>query len=391
VHCCTLAANTTHLGISRNYLPSCAHTLVSEHQFGVSSFIYNHKEEFIVTVMEQISTIGLIDTKVRNMRMPWKKKMPSEKKPLGFVVCWKKDKGAGELEWKVGCSQSFTSQLTSVCYDTKRSNLIVGKASGEVSALRFSSETNNVEMSHNLSVKHKDRVTCVLFSERRDKLYTCGRDKTLKVLDMATSSSATTEAYKGWLTDMALDDEGGRVLVSTYAKTVLIYDIDSAEVPVLVHTLQGHLGSVRCVTYDPQIRYAFSGGFDCSGQVWVINTGNDVHRSRSQGLLNGGPAQKIKTILYIPEFRMVATGYDSGPIALWDTQGVLQILLNGHKSTVTNLQWQEHSRTLISSSYDGRVKFWKFPSSSASQEYTLEDESEFNTENEDDGEYRTEL
>ncbi len=69
---------------------------------------------------------------------------------------------------------------------------------------------------------------------------------------------------------MALDPVHNRLLLGNYAQQILVYDLNSSPAPTFVHTLTGHTGSLRCMSYDPKQRLLFSSGFDGVSGVWSV-------------------------------------------------------------------------------------------------------------------------
>jgi len=166
--------------------------------------------------------------------------------------------------------------------------------------------------------------------------------------------------FKSWLSALSYESETNRLFIGTYGQEILIYDLGSNP-PSLLHTLTGHNGSIRCLYYAPKERYLFSGGFDAMAGIWSISPAKETHRSRSVAWLSGGPAHKIKSIIFLNSEWQVLTGFENGFIGLWDAlTGKLLYVFNAHDDAVTTLHFIENKKVLISGSLDGRIKFWQF-------------------------------
>lgn len=372
--CCTRSYRTflklDANGVSTSHLPRLLGSVSYNNEYGVSAFVHSEAKRLLVMSLEEVGAINILDKKLLNIRMPWEKETPQI--PLGYVVVLRKQ--PNDNKWQQTFDLSFLSQISCII-EAQPNTILASKESGEVVVLSLSDDLNSVSLASTLPCEHTDRVTGMIYNEKRNHVYTCSRDKTLQVWDFEAQTLQKITCGPAWLTDMAFDDSEGRVLISTYAKTILIYDVISAGPPTLLHTLEGHQGSVRCVTYDSSIRYAFSGGFDSAGQVWLIEPGKDVRRSRSQGILQGGPKQKIKSILFIKSLLLVVTGYEAGSAAVWDTQGTLLVLLPGHKKPVTTLQWSAPRKLLLTGSEDGTIRFWQFPATGAIRPNQVKEEA----------------
>ena len=157
------------------------------------------------------------------------------------------------------------------------------------------------------------------FIPKSNILVSCSRDKRLvvySVLDKAILSS--TLPGKAWMSALIVEDTTGRVIVSTYANEVLIYDITTAVAPQLLLTVPAHAGSIRCLSFSPASRYMFSGGFDAQVAIWSVPAGaRDLMRARVVGYLKGGPNKKVKSVCYCPSTEQVCAGHEGGRISVW--------------------------------------------------------------------------
>ena len=188
-----------------------------------------------------------------------------------------------------------------------------------------------------------------------------------------------------WVSAMELDEENDLAFLGTYSQHIHIYDVSVATNPRLLHTLEGHTGSVRCLQYRPAERYLFSGGFDAWCGVWSIVHGatpEAVQRSRSAGWLKEGANQKVKSVVFVPPTAgastagnsngsqgLVVIGQDAGYMCFFCVStGKMKFALKAHVNTVVRLVYIEEAHVLISAGLDGVVKFWSIPMEATSGE-----------------------
>ena len=78
--------------------------------------------------------------------------------------------------------------------------------------------------------------------------------------------------------------------------------------------------------------------------------------------MSQGPSKQITSVVYCNALREVVTGVEGGWLCVWNTfTGRLAYVWKGHTHAVSQLIFVNATRTLISVSLDGKVKFWSFP------------------------------
>jgi len=70
----------------------------------------------------------------------------------------------------------------------------------------------------------------------------------------------------------------------------------------------------------------------------------------------------VKAILYLPDYKLVVTGYDNGALAFWSTKNAAleYCYPEQHTTSIVVLILVDRSSMMVSASRDGNIRFWKF-------------------------------
>jgi len=354
---------------------------------GVTDLVYLPEQLVLMTGMEEQRLLAKADNIVSQIKLFQSKSTPTRPLPLGAIKIHRVD----ELgSWRVVCSVDTVSGVSCMNWNNEQRNLICGADDGTVSLYKVSPDFLDLELRRCWNI-HAARVAAMCWYKKRSVLLTAGRDRELVVFDpvkevaMSSTTVGAAVSASAWVSSLQVDEAEERAFVGTYATFIHIYDISTPSFPRLLHTLQGHTGSVRCLQYRPIERYLFSGGFDHWAGVWTIGPGDaGVLRSRCVGWLKEGAPQKIKSIVFIPPLAtvgdsagsdvalvgtngLVVTGHDDGFISFFDiATGRMRYSVRAHTNSVVQLRYLEEPRVLLTSSLDGSVKFLSIPSATGS-------------------------
>ena len=256
-----------------------------------------------------------------------------------------------------------------MCFVPSPPTIYVGLDTGVVWCYSSSPDYGDYTPISNL-VAHSARITKLTYAPKQRLLLSISRDKHLVVIDHHTKTIRHSipvghpgmAAQGGGLASLVYDADDERVFIGSYANHIYIYHLPPNQPPVLLHTLQGHTGAVRALYLNAIDRYLFSGSYDSRVGVWSIHEGStasEVGRSRLNGMMAQGPSKQIRSIVYARALREVITGAEGGWLMVWNTfTGRLAYAWKGHTHAVSQLIWVDGTRTLISVSLDGKVKFW---------------------------------
>jgi transcription initiation factor TFIID subunit 5 len=90
--------------------------------------------------------------------------------------------------------------------------------------------------------------------------------------------------------------------------TARLWDIQSGE---CVRLFVGHTGGVRSLSFDPEGRYAATGGDDGKVFLWDLGTGRQIHSYHA----HSGP---VTTVEYSADAEIVASGGMDSTIQLFE-------------------------------------------------------------------------
>ncbi len=119
----------------------------------------------------------------------------------------------------------------------------------------------------------------------------------------------------------------------------------------LVHSLEGHIGGVHCVSFCGD-QMVISAGSDRSLRIWDIETGKclrvieqDVHR--------------VNALATFHQENYVVSGSRDTTLRIWDlANGVCISTLEGHTEAVTCLAVTGNDGLILSGSKDGTIRVW---------------------------------
>jgi len=197
---------------------------------------------------------------------------------------------------------------------------------------------------------HKKDIHAMIVDASRNQMFTASKDKTAKVLDLASGEILhTLEGHSYDVNALLLI---GNVLytgadASGAEKEYLkAWDVDSGK---LLNTFGGHDGGVWALACAPELELFFSGSDDRTIRVWSTATHEHV------GTLAGVHEAKVRSLHY-DAGRLYSGGHD-GKIAVWDVKTMAQVgSFDGQAGFITAIVADEE--LIYTASSDKTVFVW---------------------------------
>ncbi len=203
-----------------------------------------------------------------------------------------------------------------------------------------------------LSDAHTESVRGVAYRADGELFATASGDRTVKVWQADTLELiATYENEDICCSNIAFSPVDDQLMAITTFSGVVLWDFG---VDAVVRVMEEDV-SFYPVAFSADGRYLMTGDYVSSFAVYDVATGNELFLSFDHSF-------SVNQISVSPDGKLVATAGNDAQIGLWelDEDGSLTLIemLDGHISGVSGLTFSADGRTLISSSYDGTIRFW---------------------------------
>ncbi|CAA7034474.1 unnamed protein product [Microthlaspi erraticum] len=157
------------------------------------------------------------------------------------------------------------------------------------------------------------------------------------------------QGHLGWVRSVAFDPSNQWFCTGSADRTIKIWDVASG---VLKLTLTGHIGQVRGLAVSNRHTYMFSAGDDKQVKCWDLEH-NKVIRSY-HGHLHG-----VYCLALHPTLDVLLTGGRDSVCRVWDIRTKMQVFaLSGHASDVFSVIARPTNPQVITGSSDSTIKFW---------------------------------
>ncbi|XP_017773064.1 PREDICTED: protein FAN-like [Nicrophorus vespilloides] len=197
---------------------------------------------------------------------------------------------------------------------------------------------------------HKDKVSCVFFSEDSERIISVGHDSKLKVFSVGQERQIRSASIGSMPLSCCVKLPYNNILViGSFGNEIILYDLDFGRV---TQTVTAHDDAITCVAWGTKSNLLCSGSGDCTVGVW---------RSANR--------EGIKKVIYPPHHfdhnshvtslcldrdnKYLAVGTEDGEIYVWNMQDYrLEKKYLAHSKKVTSISFTDDSLKIISCSLD---------------------------------------
>jgi WD40 repeat protein len=182
-------------------------------------------------------------------------------------------------------------------------------------------------------------------------------DNTVRLWDVASGDLLhTLEGHTGSVSSVAFAPDGKALASGSGDDTVRLWDVASGE---LLHTLEGHTYMVNSVAFAPDGQTIATASYDDTVQLWDVENGELLHTLE-------GHTYMVNSVAFAPDGQTIASASDDHTVRLWDVaSGELLHTLEGHTYMVNSVAFAPDGQTLASRGYstfasggDATVRLW---------------------------------
>ena len=197
---------------------------------------------------------------------------------------------------------------------------------------------------------HNGWVGGVAFSPDGKTLATASADHTVKFWNVATGKElAALEAHGDIVTSIAFSKDGDQFATAGFDGTAKVWNAEKRRV---LHTLRGHRGAVLTVAFDPRGRNLATGGIDGTVRIWDLASGNEAEAPGAQH------GSWVNALAYRPDGRVLATVSSDEEIWLRDTGRGEPLILRPKLAEVRSVVFSPDGKWVATGTRYGITKVW---------------------------------
>ncbi|MFN2367941.1 MAG: hypothetical protein ABR605_03175 [Desulfurivibrionaceae bacterium] len=201
---------------------------------------------------------------------------------------------------------------------------------------------------------HAGSVNGVDISPDGSLIVSGGSDGRVGIWKVADGSKLHTLGEYRQVSDVSFSPDGQRVICaatdSGKNEVLHIWDYQAEKVRV---ELEGHSQKINTVAYSPNGKMIASGSDDNTLRTWYAGNGRDIHTFEDK-------KNDVLAVSWSPDSGRLAGGLSwNGNIQIWDIGwDKLEITLSGHRDWVQAVLFSPDGRKFISGSRDGSIRIW---------------------------------
>lgn len=239
---------------------------ISDSQMGYRDALFFLEQDFAVAVLHYVKITSRMDSYLSGL---FKKKKTAEeskevadKETVGAFQFLIRGKGTELTDFSIVWRKKFTSQAICVNASLELNRIAIGLDNGDIVLYEFNSKELTLKDAVdtlNLPKAHASRVMRVVFDNKRERLYSIGEDKKLRVTGIKNrDNDQSLKCFDKGLTDMCFDEKSSVAVISDSGSNIYTVDL-SKSLPSLGHKvkLAGN-GPIRGIDVDWSSGHIFS-------------------------------------------------------------------------------------------------------------------------------------
>jgi WD40 repeat protein/transcriptional regulator with XRE-family HTH domain len=159
---------------------------------------------------------------------------------------------------------------------------------------------------------HTNWVQNIVFSPDGQKLYSAGRDLTIREWDVETGENLRTfEGHTSRVRGIDISPDGKRLISGSDDFTLKLWDLETGQP---IETFIGHDSFVYRTHFSPDGKYILSTGFNLNVILWNAETGDPIWK------MQGHSPNSIDIVTgdFTPDGKMIITISEDSEIIAWD-------------------------------------------------------------------------
>ncbi|KAJ7281959.1 chromatin associated protein [Mycena rebaudengoi] len=214
---------------------------------------------------------------------------------------------------------------------------------------------------------HQQEIYSLDFSLDGRLIVSGSGDRTVRIWDMEDRSSrvlavaAEPDALNtdAGVTSVAISPDGQLVAAGCVDAVVRIWSVASG---ALVEQLRGHQDSVYSVVFTRDGHGIVSGSLDNTLKYWDLRDGKARKGGKpSPCTMNfTGHKDYVLSVAVSHDAQWVVSGSKDRGVQFWDSNGVVQCMLQGHKNSVISISLDPVGNLLATGSGDNLARIWSY-------------------------------